>query len=62
MITYAYPQEQMQGPPYSLPNEEVERLFSSGFEVELLEQLELEDEKDRGLSNLYSSVYKLTRR
>ena len=62
MITFAYPQEQMQGPPFSLPDEEVDRLFSTGFEIELLEQLELEDEKDRGISNLYSSVYKLTRR
>lgn len=62
MITFSYPQEQMQGPPFSLPNEEVEQLFSSGFDIELLEQLELEDEKDRGLSNVSSSVYKLTRR
>ena len=62
MITFSYPKEQMQGPPFSLPNEEVEQLFSSGFDIELLEQLELEDEKDRGLSNVSSSVYKLTRR
>lgn len=61
MITFAYPQEQMQGPPFSLPNEEVEDLFGDSFIVELLEQIPLEDEKDRGLTNVHSSVYKITK-
>ena len=61
MITFAYPQDQMQGPPFSLPDDEVQRLFGSKFDVELLDKIELEDEKQRGLSSLTSSVYKLTR-
>ena len=35
--------------------------FSNGFEVECLEKIDLEDEKDRGLSNVKSSVFKITR-
>ena len=62
MITFAYPQEQMQGPPFSLPDDEVLSLFESRFDVELLDKIDLEDEKQRGLSTLTSSVYKLTRR
>ena len=61
MITFAYPQEQMQGPPFSLPDEEVFEVFSEGFEVELLESINLEDEKDRGLSQITSSVFKIKR-
>jgi thiopurine S-methyltransferase len=61
MITFAYPQEQMQGPPFSLPDQEVLSLFSDRFEVTLLETVQLEDEKQRGLSELTSSVFKLVR-
>jgi thiopurine S-methyltransferase len=61
MITFAYPQEQMQGPPFSLPDEEVFEVFSERFEVELLESINLEDEKDRGLSQITSSVFKIKR-
>lgn len=61
MITFTYPQDQMQGPPFSLPNEEVMALFDTRFEVELLDQVNLIDEKQRGLSSLTSSVYKIRR-
>jgi thiopurine S-methyltransferase len=61
MITFAYPQEQMQGPPFSLPDQEVLALFADRFEVTLLETVQLEDEKRRGLSELTSSVFKLVR-
>ncbi len=61
MITFAYPQEQMQGPPFSLPNQEVFTLFADRFEVSLLETVQLEDEKQRGISELTSSVFKLVR-
>ena len=61
MITFTYPQDQMQGPPFSLPNEEVMALFDTRFEVELLDQVNLIEEKQRGLSSLTSSVYKIRR-
>ena len=61
LITFAYPQEQMQGPPFALHDQHVVDLFSVGFQVEMLEQIELEHEKGRGLSKLTSSVFKITR-
>ena len=61
LITYAYPQHEMEGPPFSLPDEEVYRLFSDGFTVERLENMQLEDERGRGLSAISSSVFKIQR-
>lgn len=61
LITFAYPQEQMDGPPFALHDEDVLRFFADGFEVECLEKIDLEDEKDRGLSNVTSTVFKITR-
>ena len=61
LITYSYPQEQMEGPPFSLNNDDVFQLFQDGFRVECLETIELEDEKERGLSRINSSVFALTR-
>jgi hypothetical protein len=51
----------MQGPPFSLPDQEVLALFADRFEVTLLETVQLEDEKRRGLSELTSSVFQLVR-
>ena len=61
LITFAYPQEQMAGPPFALYDEHVFDLFHDGFTVECLETVRLEDEKDRGLSEIHSSVFKITR-
>lgn len=62
LITFAYPQEEMDGPPFALHDDHVVALFSDGFDVERLEHLDLGDEKDRGLSSVTSSVFKITRR
>jgi len=51
----------MDGPPFALHDEDVLRFFADGFEVECLEKIDLEDEKDRGLSNVTSTVFKITR-
>ena len=61
LITFAYPQEQMEGPPFALHDTHVYDLFSEGFEVECLEKIQLEDDKDRGLSNVTSTVFKIIR-
>ena len=61
LITFAYPQEQMQGPPFALHDDDVRGLFSDGFELECLEKIDLEDEKDRGITNVTSSVFKIIR-
>jgi thiopurine S-methyltransferase len=61
LITFAYPQEQMQGPPYALHDDDVTLLFSDGFELECLEKIDLEDDKDRNLTNVSSSIFKIRR-
>ena len=61
LITFHYPQEEMDGPPFSLSDSDVEELFSDGFELERLEEIDLTDEKDRGLSQVKSSVFRIKR-
>ena len=61
LITFSYPQEQMQGPPFALQDDAVRDLFSDGFKLELLEKIFLEDEKERGLTNSSSSVFKIVK-
>ena len=61
LITFAYPQEEMDGPPFSLSDDDVRQLFSDGFVVECLEQIDLGDEKERGLSQVTSSVFQIKR-
>ncbi|DAC56292.1 MAG TPA: thiopurine S-methyltransferase [Candidatus Poseidoniales archaeon] len=62
LITFAYPQEEMDGPPFALHDDHVMALFSDGFDVESLEHLDLGDEKDRGLSSVTSTVFRISRR
>lgn len=61
LITYAYPQHEMDGPPFALHDDDVRRFYAEGFELEQLEQVELEDERGRGLSSITLSVFKITR-
>ena len=61
LVTFAYPQEQMDGPPFALHDSHVYDLFSEGFEVECLENIQLEDDRDRGLSNVTSTVFRINR-
>ena len=61
LITFSYPQEEMDGPPYSLSDDDVQHLFSDGFVVECLERIDLGDEKERGLSHVTSSVFQIKR-
>jgi thiopurine S-methyltransferase len=63
LITLAYPQHEMQGPPFSVQGEEVERLFSTWCDVELLASEDvLEQEmafKERGLTSMAEQAYRL---
>lgn len=61
LITYAYPQHEMEGPPFALHDEDVRRFYTDGFEVDQLDHVELEDERERGLSSITLSVFKITR-
>ena len=61
LITFTYPQHEADGPPFSLTDEDAFSLFSEGFEIERLEVIDVSDEKDRGVSSVTSSVFKITR-
>ena len=63
LITFAYPKHEMQGPPFSVENEEVEKLFSSWCDVELLatEDVLVQEIvfKERGLTSIKEQAYRL---
>ena len=65
LITLTYPQNEMDGPPFSVSEEEVNELYSDNFRIEKLAAKDiLEDEprfKQRGLTELTETAYKLTR-
>ena len=66
LIAMDYPQREMTGPPYSVTEQEVERLFSAAFEWTLGHSEDLLKETDRysgrGLSHLLEQVYLMRRR
>ncbi len=65
LITLTYPTGQMDGPPFSVVEEEVNDLYGTNFEVvKLAAKNILQDEKkfkERGLSELIETAYKLKR-
>ena len=65
LITLTYPQAQMEGPPFSVSDEEVERLYGGSHAIaRLAAKNVLEDEprfRDRGLTSLTETAYKLTK-
>ena len=66
LITLEYPQAQMSGPPFSVPRDEVERLYSPSFEIrEIARQDILADEprlRSLGVTALSEVCYRLVRR
>ena len=65
LVSFAYPQEQKQGPPFSVEADEVAALYAEGFEVELLEDADrLAAEpvhREQGLTRLREQVWRLRR-
>lgn len=65
LVTLTYDQNEMNGPPFSVSEEHVNELYSDYFSIEkLCFKDTINDEprmKDRGLSSLVETVYKLTR-
>jgi thiopurine S-methyltransferase len=65
LITLTYPDNQMDGPPFSVSEEEVRELYSKNFRIDKLAAKNvLEDEprfKARGLTVLTETAYKLTK-
>ena len=65
LVTLSYDQSEMNGPPFSVSEEDVNQLYSENFSIEKLCFKDIiNDEpgfKDRGLSSLVETVYKLVR-
>ena len=63
LVAMEYPQEEMAGPPYCVPEAEVSRLFEPRFKVQRLHTLDLLKETGRygekGLSRMLEKVYLL---
>jgi len=62
LVTLEYPQEEMAGPPFSVSEQEVEDLFTSGFNIELMEDHDALDEnlrfRDRGLTRFHEKAFR----
>lgn len=66
LVTFEYPQQQMDGPPFSVVASEVDALYRDSFDVERLYARNILDEnprfKEQGLTSLEERVFKLQRR
>lgn len=64
LITFDYDQSTMDGPPYAVSDDEVERLFGEEHHIEHLETRDLLSQqfRDAGLSAMTESVFAVTRR
>jgi thiopurine S-methyltransferase len=65
LVTLDYDQALMQGPPFAVSHNEVERLYQPSFDVCLLDERDVLDEsprfRERGLNHMLERVYKITR-
>jgi thiopurine S-methyltransferase len=63
LVSFAYPQQEMPGPPFSVPGEDIEMLYQHWCTVELLTSEDvLQKElhfRERGLGSLYEQVYRM---
>jgi thiopurine S-methyltransferase len=66
LITMEYPEGQMNGPPFSVAEEEVRRLYGGSFVVSKIHSEDILDAnprfRERGLSSLREGVYLLRKR
>ena len=66
LITIEYPQNEMNGPPFSVPAGEVERLLSQQHRIERLESKDIIDAsprfKNKGVSAMFEHVFLLQRK
>lgn len=65
LVTMEYPQQQMDGPPFSVSHEEVLALYQADYRLKLLKQFDMLADnprfKERGLTSLVENVYLLQR-
>jgi len=66
LISMQYLQEQMDGPPFSVHEEEVFELYEQGFNVSRLECIDVLGQNERfiekGLTGLHECIYKIKKR
>jgi thiopurine S-methyltransferase len=66
LITFEYDQARKAGPPFSVSPDEVERLCSADFQIELLERVDIIGSSpkfaEQGVEQLHEVAYALTRR
>jgi thiopurine S-methyltransferase len=65
LVTLDYDQALMQGPPFAVSHNEVERLYQPAFDISLLDERDVITEsprfREKGLGHLFERVYKITR-
>jgi thiopurine S-methyltransferase len=65
MVSFDYPQQEMNGPPFSIPEREIKFLHEEFYSIELLETIDILSDlkkfKEKGLSYLYKQVYLMER-
>ncbi|GAB3749513.1 thiopurine S-methyltransferase [Lysobacter olei] len=63
LITLEYPQHEMPGPPFSVPEDEVRRLYGKRWTVDLLERRDILEQDpgfaEQGVTALHTAVYRL---
>ena len=59
LISLEYNQDQMEGPPYSVPANEIVSLFAPWGSIKLLETFDILDDRfrDKGLNHLLEHVF-----
>ncbi len=66
LITLDYPQEQMDGPPFSVHEEEVQSIFAAHSQAQVIDRRDILDKEpkfaQRGLQKLDTVVYRLQRK
>jgi thiopurine S-methyltransferase len=66
LVTMEYPQNEMNGPPFSVHEHEVQELYSGLFTIEKVGQVDVFSAnphfRERGLSELMETTYIMTRK
>lgn len=66
LITVSYPQHQMPGPPFAVPEQEVRELYADNFDVETLHTQDVLAKesrfRERGLTSMEAHVFRVRRR
>jgi thiopurine S-methyltransferase len=66
LVTMEYPDNQMQGPPFSVPEENVRELYSKEFSISVLQENDILAReprfRDRGLTSMVEKIYLLQKK